>query len=594
MTSQRITRRQVLAGAAAVGLSGAAVAAASAGNSGADLVLFGGKVTTLDERAPSAQAIATKGDRIVAVGSNSDIRALIGRGTKTIDLRGRRVIPGLNDSHTHLIRQGLNYTNELSLAGVQSVSEALALIKSQVDATPPPQWVRVVGGFTQYQFAERRLPTFPELNRVSGDTPVFLLHLYDRAMINAAGMRVLGYDHNPPSLPDSEVQRDTAGRPTGMLIAKPNATILYSTLARLPRLDPLSQIVSTRLYMRHLNRRGVTSVIDAGGGGQAFPDDYGVIGDLHARGELTVRIGYHTFTQRAGDELADFHRIASLVSPGDGDSMLRMVGAGEMLVFSAADFEDFAQPRPDLSTRMEGDLTRVLQFFGERRWPFRLHGTYNESITRFLDVIERVYGPDGPGVRFILDHAETISARNIDRVAALGGGIAVQHRMSFQGEEFLQRYGFQAVRDSPPVRRITAAGVPVGLGTDATRVASDDVWNALYWLVSGRTMGGRVIYPPGNRLSRVDALRRMTVGSAWLSSEDNVKGRIRAGQLADIAVLSQDYLTVQERLIPATTSVLTVLGGRIVHAEAEHAARNPPLPPVMPSYSPLAVGTNRL
>jgi predicted amidohydrolase YtcJ len=590
-----LSRRQVLVvaglGAAAAVTAGPPAAAAP---QDVDLVLYNGKLTTLDDRMPAAQAIAVRGDRIVAVGSDERIRALARRDTPQIDLRRRRVIPGLNDSHTHLIRQGLSYTNELSLAGVRSVGEALTLIKHQAERTPAPQWVRVVGGFTRFQFAEQRLPTFAELNRASGDTPVFLLHLYDRAMINAAGMRILGYDRNPPQLPDSEVERDATGRPTGMLIAKPNPTILYSTLAKLPILDPESQVVSTRLYLRHLNRRGVTSIIDAAGGGHVFPDNYNVVRDLHARGQLTVRIGYHLMPRPAATELEGFQQVASLITPGEGDAMLRMIGAGEVLVLAGADFETFAQPRPDLPARMENDLTGVLNFFRERRWPFRLHGTYDESITRFLDVFERVYGPQGPGVRFILDHAETISARNIDRVAAMGGGIAVQHRMSFQGELFAERYGNAAAHKTPPVQRIVAAGVPLGLGTDATRVAGDNVWNVLHWLVSGRTIGGRELYPAADRLSRVGALRHMTSGSAWLSGEDGEKGRLVAGQLADLAVLSEDYLRVDTRRIPGITSVLTVVGGRIVHAEAEHTALNPALPPAQPSYSPLVVGTNTL
>jgi predicted amidohydrolase YtcJ len=338
----------------------------------------------------------------------------------------------------------------------------------------------------------------------------------------------------------------------------------------------------------------VTSVIDAAGGGQSFPDNYTVIQDLHEQGQLTVRIGYHVMPQQAGTELESLQQVASLITPGQGDAMLRMVGAGELLVYSGADFEDFAQPRPDLPATMERDLTAVLNFFRERRWPFRLHATYDESITRFLDVFERVYGAQGPGVRFILDHAETISARNIDRVAAMGGGIAVQHRMSFQGELFIERYGEAAARNTPPVRRIAAAGVPLGLGTDATRVASDNIWNVLYWLVSGRTIGGRELYPASQRPSRVDALRHMTTGGAWLSGEDADKGKLIAGQLADLAVLSEDYLRVDTRRIPGITSVLTMVGGRIVHAEAEHSALNPALSPAQPRYSPLVTGTNSL
>ncbi|ARX88373.1 amidohydrolase [Streptomyces alboflavus] len=215
--------------------------------------------------------------------------------------------------------------------------------------------------------------------------------------------------------------------------------------------------------------------------------------------------------------------MADLVSPGDGDGMLRMLGAGEMLAYSAADFENFEEPRPRLPDTMEDQLRGVLAFLGERRWPFRLHATYEESIKRFLDVIEDVHGRGGPDVPFILDHAETISARSIDRVARLGGRIAVQHRMAFQGETFMARYGAAATAHTPPVRRMLRAGVPVGLGTDATRVASDNVWRALHWLVTGRSVGGQVLHPPEHRLDRITALRLLTQGSAALADEDRDK-----------------------------------------------------------------------
>lgn len=475
---------------------------------------------------------------------------------------------------------------------VRSVSAALRLIKFQAERTPAPQWVRVVGGFSRFQFAEQRLPTLDELNAAVPDKPVFLLHLYDRALLNRTALQVLGFGKNTPNLPGSQIERDAAGNPTGMLIAKPNATLLYSTLAKLPQLDPESQLISTRHYLRHLNARGVTSVIDASGGHQTFPDDYGVINRLHKDGELTVRVGYHTFTQAPGKELADFQRIAELVSPGDGDDSLRMVGAGEMLVYSAADFEDFAQPRPDLAPSMEGQLNGVLGFLAEKQWPFRLHATYDESITRFLDVIEEVHGPEGPGVRFILDHAETISDANIERTARLGGAVALQHRMAFQGEMFQQRYGERTAARTPPVKRMLRAGLPVGLGTDATRVASDNLWNALYWITTGRTVGGQRLYPAANRLDRCEALRLTTQGSAWLSHDDTAKGTLAPGYYADLAVLSDDYLTVPADRIPALTSVLTVVGGRIVYGAAEHAPLDPALPPVQPSYSPLVTGAN--
>ncbi|PXW28294.1 amidohydrolase [Paraburkholderia caballeronis] len=554
----------------------------------ADSVFFNGKVATQDERRSFATALAVKDGRILAAGNDETVMRRAGGQTLKIDLKGRTVIPGLNDSHLHVIRGGLNFNLELRWDGVPSLSDALSMLRRQVARTPAPQWVRVVGGWNEFQFAERRGPTLDEINAIAPDTPVFILHLYDRALLNAAALRAVGYTKDTADPPGGEIQRDRHGEPTGMLIARPNAGILYATLAKGPKLPLQDQANSTRQFMRELNRLGVTSAIDAGGGYQSYPDDYAVIMDLAKRGELTVRIAYNLFTQNAKREIEDFAKWVKATRPGEGDDFLRMNGAGEMLVFSAADFEDFLEPRPDLPASMESELEAVVKLLVENRWPFRLHATYDESISRFLDVFERVDRQvPFAGLRWFFDHCETISTRNIERIAALGGGIAVQHRMAFQGEYFIERYGSDAVRQTPPIRQMLDAGLPVGAGTDATRVASFNPFVSLYWLVSGRTVGGTALYGAENRLDRMEALRRYTVGSAWFSGEEDRKGQLVAGQFADFAVLTDDYFTCDEAAIKHLSSVLTVVGGKIVHADEEFGAHAPPALPVSPSWSPV-------
>src|SRR3978361_1433931 len=250
----------------------------------ADLILFNGKITTLDRQQPQAQAVAVRASRFQAVGEDRDILRLAGPGTKFIDLKGRRVVPGLIDSHMHIIRGGLNYNMELRWDGVRSLADAMRMLKEQVARTPAPQWVRVVGGFTEQQFAEKRLPTIDELNAIAPDTPVFLLHLYDRALLNGAALRAVGYTRDTPEPPGGEITRDAHGNPTGLLLAKPNANILYATLAKGPKLPFEYQVNSTRHFMRELNRLGVTGAIDAGGGFQNFPEDYEVVRKLDAEG----------------------------------------------------------------------------------------------------------------------------------------------------------------------------------------------------------------------------------------------------------------------------------------------------------------------
>ena len=494
-----------------------------------------------------------------------------------------------------MIRGGLYYTLELRWDGVPSLREGLRMLREQATVTPQGQWVRVVGGWTLNQFAERRLPTVDELNAAAPDTPVFVLHLYQAALLNRAAVAAVGYTKETPDPPGGMIVRDHAGNPTGTLLAQPNAWLLYSTLSGGPRLSREEAEVSTRHFMSELNRFAITSVIDAAGGFQNFPDDYGIIQQLAASGQMSVRISYNLYPQQAGHELDDLRRWTTMVKPGDGDEWLRFNGAGESLVFSGADFENFLQPRPDLPERMEGDMTEAVRLLVQNRWPFRLHATYDQSISRFLDVFEQVdnemggvLGESRGGVRWWFDHAETISTRNIERVGALGGGVAVQGRMAYQGGQFVQRYGAAAAAHTPPIRRLLEHGIPVGAGSDATRVASYNPFVALHWLITGRTVGGLKLYEEDNVFDRLGALRLYTQGSAWFSGEQDDKGTLRPGALADFAVLSEDYFTVDVSHIPRLESVLTVVGGRVVYGAAEFAGQAAPLPEGVPLWSPVA------
>ncbi|SEK25747.1 hypothetical protein SAMN05216359_101203 [Roseateles sp. YR242] len=555
----------------------------------ADLILHRGLFTTLNRAQPTAQAVAIKDGRFLKVGHDQEVMAHAGPRTKVIDLRGKRALPGLIDNHLHIIRGGLNFNMELRWDGVRSLADAMGMLKRQVDITPAPQWVRVVGGFTEHQFAEKRLPTLEELNAVAPDTPVFILHLYDRALLNAAALRAVGYTKDTPEPPGGQITRDSQGNPTGLLLAKPNAAILYATLAKGPKLPLEYQVNSTRLFMRELNRLGITGAIDAGGGFQNYPDDYEVIEQLAKDQLLTIRLAYNLFTQKPKQEKDDFLRWTQESKYKQGDDYFRHNGAGEMLVFSAADFEDFRVERPDMPPEMEGDLEGVVRILAENRWPWRMHATYDETISRALDVFEKV-NQDIPleGLNWFFDHAETISEASMDRIAALGGGVAVQHRMAYQGEYFVERYGAGAAEATPPVRKMLDKGLKVSAGTDATRVASYNPWVSLAWLITGKTVGGLQLTPQRNCLDREQALRMWTENVTWFSNEEGKKGRIQEGMLADVVVPDRDFFACAESDIAGTSALLTVVGGKVVWGAGEftsHDETAPPLP--LPDWSPV-------
>lgn len=553
-----------------------------------DVIFYNGQFKGAGTFDKKISAVAIKNQLFYKFGSDEAILALKNDSTPLVDLKGKIIIPGLNDSHLHLIRGGLSFNMELRWDGIKSLSDALFMLKEQAKRTPPPQWIRVVGGWTEFQFKERRMPTLDEINAVAKDTPVFILHLYDRALLNKAALHAIGYDKNTKELPGTTIQRDKNGNPTGMLIASPNAIILYSALAQGPKLNKSDQINSTLHFMRELNRLGITSVVDAGGGFQNYPDDYEIINQLNNENKLTVRVAYNLFTQRPGHELDDFQHWTQTTTYQQGNDYYHHNGAGEMLVFSAADFEDFLQPRPDLASTMENQLEPVVKLLANNQWPFRLHATYDESIVRALNVYEKI-NREIPinKLNWFFDHAETISDQSIERVKNLGGGIAIQNRMAFQGEYFIDRYGKEKTLRTPPITNILAADIPVGLGTDGTRVSSYNPWLSLYWATTGKTVGGATLYDESNILTREKALELYTKGSAWFSNEQDKKGSFIEGQLADFVALSKNYFTIADEEIKNLYSVMTVVGGSIVHAADEFASYNPPLPPVSPDWSPI-------
>jgi predicted amidohydrolase YtcJ len=556
----------------------------------ADIIITNGRIATLDKRNRFVSSVAIRDGHIITVGDEGDTKENWSSDTRVIDVSGRTVVPGLNDSHVHVVRAGLNYNMELRWDGVPTLAEALQKLRDQAKRTPTKEWVRVVGGWSEFQFDEHRMPTLEEINEAVPDNPAFVLHLYHSAMLNRLGVADVGYNRATPDPPGGVIERDEEGNPTGLLLAKPNANILYSTLAKGPKLSYSDQLNSTRQFLRELNRFGITSVIDAGGGFQNFPEDYTVMGDLAKRGLLTVRIAYNLFTQRPKHELEDFANWVNMTKPGQGDDFYRMNGAGEMLVFSAADFENFPEPRPELANAMENELKDVVELLVRNRWPFRIHATYDESITRFLNVFEEV-NDETPfnGIHWFFDHAETISEHNIQRVRNLNGGIAVQNRMAFQCEHFVARYGDEAATQAPPVHKMMDMGVPVGAGTDATRVSSYNPWLSLYWLITGKSVGGAPSFSESGRIERISALRLYSQGSAWFSNEDDRKGTIEVGKFADLAVLSADYFTIPEEVVKQIESVLTLVGGKVVYGSGEFERLAPAPLPVSPPWSPVAV-----
>jgi predicted amidohydrolase YtcJ len=572
---------------AAAGLIGGCAGGAAP----ADMIVRNALVTTMDDGAPEASAFAVRDGVFAAVGDEGAVMRLRGAGTVVIDAGGRRVIPGLNDSHIHAVRGGRFWNLETRWEGVASLEEGLGMIRREAARTPPGHWVRVIGGWSAHQFREKRMPTIAELNAAAPETPVFVLYLYSRGFLNRAGVAALGLDETTPPPVGGRYEFVDGG---AILHAEPNPTILYQTIARLPQLSEADQANSTRQFYRELNRLGLTSVVDAGGGGHLYPRDYAGSRALAESGELPLRVSFYLFPQRPGDELAEFEAWLATSEVGTDlhsafEHGFELQGAGEFLVWSAGDFENFLAPRPDLRPGWREQMRAVATLLAQRGWPLRVHATYGESVDGILDVLEEVFAEHGAPARWAIDHGETMRPDQIERIRRMGGGVAVQSRMAFAGEDFVARYGADRAQTAPPLRALVDSGVALGAGTDATRVSSYNPWVALSWMVTGRTVGGLTLYPPEQRLTRAEALRLYTVGSAWFSGEEDVKGRIAPGQFADFAVLRDDYMTVEAERIAKNESVLTVVGGRVVFSTPGLGFPDAPaLERVSPGWSPVA------
>jgi hypothetical protein len=555
----------------------------------AELVVRNGRIYTGDSMRPAATAMAITNEKIVRVGDEGDMTPLIGEGTKVIDAMSRRIIPGLNDSHLHLIRGGLYYFLELRWDGVLTLRHALSMLREQVARTPKGQWVRVVGGWTGDQFAEQRGPTISELNEAAPDTPVFVLHLYQSAIMNRAAVKAVGFTKDTPDPVGGVIVRGHDSEPTGLLIASPAAGILYSTLAKGPLLEASDQVESTRHFFRELNRFGLTSAIDAGGGFQSYPENYAAVMELAKAGELTVRISYHLFPQVAGQELADLTRFSEMLKPNEGDEWLKVNGMGENLAWSPADFENFNEPRPILEAKASGDLEAAVRLLLDRGWGFRLHATYGETIEKDLDVFEKVAQDQGfpRGVRWFFDHAETVTDESLERIVELGGALSIQNRMMFQAREFTGRYGATRAANAPPIKLMLDRGLLVAAGTDATRVSSYNPWLSLQWLVTGRDIGGTVRSSRENLVSREKAIEMYTVGGASLTGEAAIKGQLKEGQLADFAILSDDYFAVHPADISHIESLCTVVGGRVVYGVGDFEGLAAPATDITMEWSPV-------
>ncbi len=560
---------------AVVCLCGALVPASRAfGAAGpADLVLLHGKIVTVDPRFTIAQAVAVQQGRIAAVGTDAQIQPYVGPRTNVIDLHGRTVIPGLIDSHFHAVRQGLTYDYELHWDTMPSLAQGLKMLRDQAARTPPGTWIVVAGGWHESQFVENRRPTPSDLDAVSSDHPIWVQFLYNQAYMNRAAIKVLGITAETPDPFAGKVLKDASGQPTGVVTGFGGINAFYFKIPR-PTLE--EQIRSTRDWFRELNRLGLTDDGDVAGGGLIWPRDYQAVTALHDRGEQTVRVHWYMQPNRPGGELEVIKQFVTTVRPGSGDDWLRPIGVGEQVLASSYDGDAFGPLPPQFAPKALEDWRAAVRMIIESGWRLQVHATRDHSAAQLLPALEEV-DREIPVTsrRLAFAHMEDATPETIRRIKALGGGITVQDRMIYSGDEIKANWPPDVSRKAPPAKTMLAMGLPVGGGTDATRVAPYNPFWSLWWFITGKTVAGHSIRGPQESLSRVQALRVYTIGSAWFNLDDDKVGSIETGKYADLVVLSGDYLTVPVDQIKSLVSVLTIVGGKPVYAAGDYQSLAP-------------------
>ncbi|HTG39037.1 amidohydrolase [Sphingomonas sp.] len=564
---------------------------------GADLIVINAKIFTGNRAQPEASALAVKKGRIYLVGSDAEILGLKNAKTKVIDAHSRRLIPGIIDAHTHVLND-LAYNYNVRWDGVPTLGRALAMLREQAKRTPEGQWVKVIGGWSPFQFKENRFPTLDELQSAVPDRPMIVQYAYNRAYLNKRGIEALGLGTDRfPKLPDVEVEKDSRGNPTGVVHGY---TWLFLALEAMVPQPTIDEQVSSMIYsIRGLNRFGVTSVVD-NGGRWPYPEAQARVDVLARDNRLNVRMPFVDLQLGNGGpvnmvdlELEAITRKAP-ISPGENLHPAlahghEYRGAGEVLSGDVHDHENFDRPaviiEPDKMRRfVEQDVLKLIR----RRIPFRMHISYNENISPFLDALERV-NETTPlnGLRWSLEHAETISPENIARVKRLGGGIALDHKMALHADGFIKTHGREQALQTPRLRQLVDSGMPLAMTTDAFRASTFNPWVGISWMVSGKSVSGSEALAKDNRLSRAEALTLFTAGGAWFMNAESELGMIAPGHLADFAVLDRDYFAVPDDQIKSVSSVLTVMNGKVVFGAQDYSDQSPQLPPILPAWSPV-------
>ena len=536
-----------------------------------DLILTNGRFLTMDPDLPEAEAVAVKDGRIAAVGARVPIEELAGRSTLVRDLDGRRVIPGINDTHNHLLSMG-RVLNEVQLYTARSIEEIKERVAERVSTSPPGAWI-TGRGWDESLLREKRFPNRHDLDEVAPNNPVVLDRVWNMLLANTAALQAADIGRETPDPPADvlyagRIERDGRGDPTGVF--RDRAKQMIKDVVPVPTVDDLEH--SIRTACAEYNRLGITSAADPG----LYPDQIRAYDSVRRNGDLSVRVsmclagwGFGDPTQEATvQQRVDYTGVAT----GTGDDWLRFdtvkfmpdggVGDRTALMFEPYEGEPDNYGQFVVSER---DLFDNVAWCHDRGWSIDSHACGD----RMMEMAVRAYAasydrrPDQT-IRHRVHHAylPTETALQLMREYRIPA-LATIPFLTNLGESFVTSLGERRAARMLPLRTYLDAGVPLALASDAP-VTTHNPFVGIYSAVTRKTVYGREL-GSDERISREEAIRLYTSDAAWVTFEDAIKGSITPGKVADLAVLDRDLLQVPDEEITEVTSTMTVVGGRIVH-----------------------------
>jgi predicted amidohydrolase YtcJ len=544
----------------------AAAAALAAQQAPADLVLTNGKIITVDDKFSIAQAVAVRGERIVAVGTTADINRLAGPNTRRIDLRGRAVTPGFIDNHAHFQEEGEYWMLENRLDGVESRKQAIEQIQARAKTAGPAGWVFTLGGWSPDQFGDDSRPfSREELDKVAPNNPVFLQFTREETYVNSRAIEMTKMEE----IKDPAIVRDASGRATGVIKGDQMTARIRNAAGFLKSFPKEIFEQSSFKMLRDLNSAGLT----ASGGSCDFEKEYR---EWQQQGRMTMRF----FCLRSpnvgaggGPGANGVPNVDAIIAQVpkmrffDGDHWMSSANWGERLVNTPDTVND---TKPTASPELWNAWGRVARAAAQHGIQIFIHTTMEWTIEEQLKQVEAL-AKEMPmrHLRWTFMHMEGVNPNQLERMRALGMYVGVHPRGVIAGQAWVRRHGAEKANAMPNLKAIQDSGIMWGFGTDAFEVNQYRPFQTLGWAVTGKMVGGKLTMT--HPISREDALIAHTRRNAYFFFRENDLGSIQTGRLADLVVLDRDYLTIPADDIKNIKPQLTIVGGKVVYDAAAPA-----------------------